>query len=57
MITLSESRFQALVDQALADLPPDILQHLDNVAVTVADWPSRSERAMSWRLRGPLTDH
>lgn len=43
MITLSESRFQALVDQALADLPPDILQHLDNVAVTVADWPSRSE--------------
>jgi len=43
VITLSEPRFRTLVDQALSELPPDILQHLDNVAITVADWPSRSE--------------
>ncbi len=44
MVVLSESQFQALVEEALADLPAEILQHLDNVAITVADWPSAAER-------------
>ena len=38
-----ESQFETLVEQALADLPAEILQHMDNVAITVADWPSAGE--------------
>jgi predicted Zn-dependent protease with MMP-like domain len=40
---LTDVEFEALVDQALAGLPEEVLQHLDNVAVTVAEWPSPSE--------------
>jgi predicted Zn-dependent protease with MMP-like domain len=43
MIALSESQFQALVEEALADLPAEIRQHMDNVAITIADWPSTAE--------------
>jgi predicted Zn-dependent protease with MMP-like domain len=43
MVFLSTSQFQALVEQALTGLPAEILEHLDNVAVTVANWPSPSE--------------
>lgn len=43
MLILSKSQFEALVEQALADLPAEILQHMDNVAITFADWPSASE--------------
>ncbi len=43
MVVLSRSQFEALVEQALADLPAEILQHMDNVAITIADWPSSSE--------------
>lgn len=43
MATLTEAEFAALVEEALADLPAEITQHLDNVAITIADWPSRSE--------------
>lgn len=33
--------FEELVDRALDGLPPDIAALLDNVVVTVEDWPSR----------------
>ena len=43
MADLSKSQFEALVEQALVDLPAEILQHMNNVAITLADWPSASE--------------
>ena len=43
MVVLSKSQFETLIEQALADLPAEILQHMDNVAITIADWPSASE--------------
>ncbi len=43
MVALSMSQFESLVEQALAELPADILQHMENVAITTADWPSASE--------------
>jgi predicted Zn-dependent protease with MMP-like domain len=43
MVVLSRSQFEALVEQALAELPAEILQYMDNVAMTIADWPSASE--------------
>jgi len=43
MVVLSRSQFEALVEQALAGLPAEILQHMNNVAITIADWPSASE--------------
>ena len=43
MVVLSESQFQELVEEALADLPAEIVQHMDNVAITIADWPSADE--------------
>jgi predicted Zn-dependent protease with MMP-like domain len=45
MIQCTASEFQSLVDQAISELPDDILGHLDNVAISIADWPSRDERA------------
>jgi len=43
VVSLSAAEFEGLVEQALADLPAEIVQHMDNVAVTVADWPSAGE--------------
>jgi len=43
MVSLSLTEFESLVDQALTDLPTEIVQHMENVAITVADWPSLSE--------------
>jgi len=43
MADLSNAQFETLVAQALADLPSEILQHMDNVAITISDWPSSSE--------------
>lgn len=43
MDELTEAEFAALVEESLAELPEEIRQHLDNVAVTVADWPSAGE--------------
>ncbi|MBC7261038.1 MAG: metallopeptidase family protein, partial [Chloroflexi bacterium] len=37
------SQFEALVEEALAGLPEEILQHMENVAITITDWPSQSE--------------
>jgi len=43
MIELTGSQFETLVERALADLPGEISQHMTNVAITVADWPSADE--------------
>jgi len=43
MTNLSRSQFEALVEQALTDLPAEIRARMDNVVITIASWPSASE--------------
>ncbi len=43
MVVLSRSEFELLVEQALADLPAEILQHMDNVVITISEWPTARE--------------
>ncbi len=43
MTSISKSEFDALVGRALDSLPAEIRQHMDNVAITIADWPTASE--------------
>lgn len=38
-------RFEALVRQALATLPPELRRLLDDVAIVVEDWPSAEDLA------------
>ncbi len=40
---VSRDEFEQLVADALATLPPEILNRMDNVAITVQEWPSRSQ--------------
>jgi predicted Zn-dependent protease with MMP-like domain len=42
---LSPQRFEELVEEALADIPDELWNAIDNVAVTVAEWPSSHQRA------------
>jgi predicted Zn-dependent protease with MMP-like domain len=42
---MTREEFEALVAEALANLPSEILERMDNVAVTVAYWPSRAQLA------------
>lgn len=42
---MTGEEFEALVAEALDDLPPEILERMDNVAVTVAYWPGRAQLA------------
>ncbi len=35
--------FEQLVMEALEGLPQEILDRLDNVAITIADWPTRAD--------------
>jgi predicted Zn-dependent protease with MMP-like domain len=37
--TSSRARFERLVDDAVADLPPFVLDHVENVAIVVAEVP------------------
>ncbi len=36
-------QFEELVAEALDELPEEIAKHMDNIAITVADWPSHAE--------------
>jgi predicted Zn-dependent protease with MMP-like domain len=54
MTDLTEGEFEELVADAVASLPHEILQHMNNVAVTVADWPSPDELRRSRLGRGSL---
>lgn len=40
---MERDRFHELVDEALAGLPPELSERLQNVAVMVADWPTREQ--------------
>lgn len=40
---VTAERFEELVEQALADIPDALWDAVDNVAVTVEDWPSRRQ--------------
>ena len=42
-IAMSDEEFEALVVEAVESLPPEILKQMENVAVTIADWPTRGE--------------
>ncbi len=43
MVMLSGSEFDRLVNEALAELPAEILEHMDNVAITIEDWPTAGQ--------------
>jgi predicted Zn-dependent protease with MMP-like domain len=53
-VRMSPQRFEEIVGQALASLPPRIAGYLDNVFVEVADEPSAGDRRRM-RLRGRET--
>jgi len=63
---ISTERFEELVDEALASIPDEFWQVVDNLAVTVSEWPSRAQLAstgtrMGYTLLGlyegiPLTE-
>jgi predicted Zn-dependent protease with MMP-like domain len=36
-------QFERIVDQALEDLPPRVLEAVDNLHVVVEDWPTRQQ--------------
>ena len=40
---VNREEFEQLVADALAALPPEILNRMDNVAITVQEWPSRAQ--------------
>jgi predicted Zn-dependent protease with MMP-like domain len=41
---LDEATFEAWVDRALDDLPEWVREHMENVAVVVAPWPTPGQR-------------
>ena len=42
-MVLSRQEFRRLVSQAIASLPPLVLERLENVEVVVEDWPTPEE--------------
>ncbi|MBI2867955.1 MAG: metallopeptidase family protein [Chloroflexi bacterium] len=40
---MKRAHFRALVDQALAELPREFLDRLENIAILIEDWPSMQE--------------
>ena len=43
MTDLSESEFEDLIQLAISELPDEILEHMNNIAITIANWPSSEE--------------
>ena len=43
MDDVSEERFEELVADALDSIPEELGRHMENVAVVVADWPTREQ--------------
>ena len=41
---LDEAKFESWVDRALDDLPEWVREHMENVAVVVASWPTPDQR-------------
>lgn len=51
---ISAERFEVLVEEALDSIPEQFWDVVDNLAVTVADWPSRDQLYRSNVGRGRL---
>lgn len=43
MISLSQEKFEQIVDDAVAEVPKKFLDKLNNVAIVVQDYPSREQ--------------
>lgn len=50
MLTISDDAFAALIDEVMAELPPEHMKAVKNVAITYADNPT-PEQAERLRLR------
>ncbi len=42
-LSITDSCFRTLVERALAELPHEITEHMENVVITIGDWPSASD--------------
>ena len=51
---VSRSRFEALVAQALNDLPDEFQDKMHNVDLVIADWPTRGELRQAGLRRGDM---
>jgi predicted Zn-dependent protease with MMP-like domain len=51
---ISQERFEDLVQEALESIPDEFWAVVDNLAVTVAEWPSRDQMYRSGVRRGGL---
>lgn len=51
---ISDAQFEAMISQAMDELPVEYMERLDNVAVTYADEPTPEQRE-KLRLRGNET--
>lgn len=51
---ISKERFEELVEEALDSIPDEFWNVVDNLVVTVADWPSRDEQLSTGTRRGGL---
>jgi len=40
---LNRSRFDKLVAEAIASLPPGVAERMENLEVVIADWPTRDQ--------------
>ena len=43
MLRMPSEQFEAAVEEALAEIPADILEHLENVVISVEDEPSAED--------------
>ena len=53
---LSEERFDALVDEALGNLPPQLLEGLDNVVIVTQYEPEDGSDTLGWYEGTALTE-
>lgn len=52
--TISADRFEELVEEALEEIPDALWNAIDNIAVTVEDWPSHQQMRSVGLGRGNL---
>jgi predicted Zn-dependent protease with MMP-like domain len=45
VVTVSEERFEQMVSDALDEIPPELGEAMENVAVVVEDWPTPAQAA------------
>ncbi|TRY19019.1 metallopeptidase family protein [Tessaracoccus rhinocerotis] len=53
---LPEERFDELVDEALGNLPPELLDGLDNVVIVSQDEPDDGSETLGWYEGTALTE-